>query len=107
VFKHPATSLTIDMRCSSSTHSKVSFRKWIPLGKDSNLRTIGFIPPFQRSVRDSVNGGKFESWVAVGSSSFNNSASTTTVRSSIRGNEKMKNHEGKLGGEHMERFDNG
>jgi len=90
VFKHSATSLVISARCSSLNHPKVSFRKWMPLGRDSNRRAIGLIPPLWRSSRDPVNGGRFESWATVGSLSSDTSASTVTVRSSRRGNEMMR-----------------
>ena len=96
VFEHSTTSLIINERCSSPNHPKVSFRKWMPLGRDSNRRATGFIPPLWRSSRDPVNGGGFESWAVVDGLP-SDSASTITVRSSRRGNEKMRSRNLEVG----------
>jgi hypothetical protein len=79
-----------------ATHGKVSFRKWIPPGRDNNRRVASSIPPCRKSLSDPVSLSGAGGWVAVSSqlepspSAIEVSWEVTTVRSSRRGNERMR-----------------
>ena len=56
----PSTSAVVNKRSSSQDNFKVSFWKWVPLGRDSNRQVMDFIPRLMKRSRDPVNVGGFK-----------------------------------------------